>query len=52
MLKRLKQLLCKHDFVERPTAGFIVVDGWLQQAFVAECKKCGKKYFVPRRRKG
>lgn len=52
MFKRLKQLFCRHDYVERPVGGFIVVDGWLQQAWVAECKKCGKKYYVPRGRKG
>ena len=52
LFKRIKQIFCNHDFEKRPIGGFMVVDGWLQQAFVMECKKCGKKYFTPGGRKG
>lgn len=46
MLKKLKQLFCRHEWECKPTGGFrIDKDGWYVTAYVYTCRKCGKKTY-------
>lgn len=43
LMKKIKQLFCKHDYEKVALPGFLVVDGWFQQVYILRCKKCGKE---------
>lgn len=44
ILRKVKQLFCKHSYEKHYIPnGFMVVDGWMQQAFDYRCTKCGKR---------